>query len=40
MGRTVLNVSGSKTSGVLASRAINELDTNVYNESADAKPLV
>ena len=40
MGRTVLNVSGSMTSGVLASRAVNELDTNVYNESADAKPLV
>ena len=40
MGRTALNVSGSMTSGVLASRAVNELDTNVYNESADAKPLV
>ena len=40
MGRTVLNVSGSMTSGVLASRAVNELDTNIYNESADAKPLV
>ena len=40
MGRTALNVSGSMTAGVLASRAVNELDTNVYNESADAKPLV
>ena len=40
MGRTALNVSGSMTSGVLASRAVNELDTTVYNESADAKPLV
>lgn len=40
MGRTVLNVSGSMTSGVLASRAVNELDINVYNESSDAKPLV
>lgn len=40
MGRTALNVSGSMTSGVLASRAVNELDKNVYNESADVKPLV
>jgi len=40
MGRTALNVSGSMTAGVLASRAVNELDTNIYNESADAKPLV
>ncbi|MER1986752.1 MAG: cation:dicarboxylase symporter family transporter [Solibacillus sp.] len=40
MGRTALNVSGSMTSGVLASRSVNELDTTVYNESADAKPLV
>jgi len=32
MGRTALNVSGSMTSGVLASRVMNELDTNVYNE--------
>ena len=40
MGRTALNVSGSMTAGVLASRAVKELDTNVYNESADAKPLV
>lgn len=40
MGRTALNVSGSMTSGVLASRAVNELDTNVYNESAHSKPLV
>lgn len=40
MGRTALNVSGSMTAGVLASRAVNELDTNVYSESADAKPLV
>ena len=38
MGRTALNVSGSMTTGVLASRAMNELDTNVYNES-HVKPL-
>ena len=40
MGRTALNVSGSMVSGVVASRATNELDTTVYNEPADKAQLV
>ncbi|MEK4627157.1 MAG: L-cystine transporter [Solibacillus sp.] len=40
MGRTALNVSGSMVSGVVASRATNELDTEIYNEPADKAPLV
>lgn len=40
MGRTALNVSGSMVSGIVSSRATNELDTKVYNESADKAPLV
>lgn len=40
MGRTALNVSGSMVSGIVSSRATNELDTTVYNESADKAPLV
>ena len=40
MGRTALNVSGSMVSGVVASRATNELDTDIYNEQAEKTPLV
>ena len=40
MGRTALNVSGSMVSGVVASRATNELDTEIYNAPADKAPLV
>ncbi|MCH7323231.1 L-cystine transporter [Solibacillus sp. MA9] len=40
MGRTALNVSGSMVSGIVSSRATNELDTTIYNESADKAPLV
>lgn len=40
MGRTALNVSGSMVSGVVASRATNDLDTTVYNESSANSPLV
>lgn len=40
MGRTALNVSGSMVSGVVASRATNELDTEIYNEQAEKTPLV
>ena len=40
MGRTALNVSGSMVSGIVASRATNELDTSIYNESAKQAPLV
>lgn len=40
MGRTALNVSGSMVSGVVSSRATNELDINIYNEPADKAPLV
>ncbi|WP_445683195.1 L-cystine transporter [Solibacillus sp. FSL K6-1523] len=40
MGRTALNVSGSMVSGIVSSRATNELDTKVYNESAENAPLV
>lgn len=40
MGRTALNVSGSMVSGIVASRATNELDTTIYNESAEKAPLV
>src|SRR5690606_35451003 len=37
MGRTALNVSGSMVSGVVSSRATKELDTTIYNESADSQ---
>lgn len=40
MGRTALNVSGSMVSGIVSSRATNELDTKIYNETADNAPLV
>ncbi|ATP41866.1 L-cystine transporter [Solibacillus sp. R5-41] len=40
MGRTALNVSGSMVSGIVSSRATNELDTKIYNESAENAPLV
>jgi L-cystine uptake protein TcyP (sodium:dicarboxylate symporter family) len=40
MGRTALNVSGSMTAGVISSRVTNDLDTGIYNASADSKPLV
>lgn len=40
MGRTALNVSGSMVSGVVASRATNELNTAIYNEPDDKAPLV
>lgn len=40
MGRTALNVSGSMVSGIVSSRATNELDTEVYNAPADKAPLV
>lgn len=40
MGRTALNVSGSMVSGIVSGRATGELDTTVYNESADKAPLV
>ena len=40
MGRTALNVSGSMVSGVVASRATNELDTKTYNAPSDKAPLV
>ena len=40
MGRTALNVSGSMVSGVVASRATNELDTELYRAPADKAPLV
>ena len=40
MGRTALNVSGSMVSGVVASRATNELDTETYSAPADKAPLV
>lgn len=31
MGRTALNVSGAMTTGVLTSRIMNEIDTEIYN---------
>ena len=37
MGRTALNVSGSMTAGVTASRALGELDTEVYNDKSTYK---
>ena len=36
MGRTALNVSGSMTAGVITSKATNDLDTNVYNNTTQS----
>lgn len=40
MWRTALNVSGSMVSGIVSSHAYNELDTEVYNASADRAPYI
>lgn len=39
MGRTALNVSGSMVSGIVSSRVMKELDTEVYNDTSDKTSL-
>jgi len=38
MARTALNVSGSMVAGLVSSKLMDDLDTNLYNRIQDAEP--